>query len=62
MDEHDLIKSVERYAGLNAAEAKKAVEAVMDALRQSQEARMIFRKVKGVSAPPADRRTIHLCG
>jgi len=62
MDKHDLVTSVEKHAGLKPADAKKAVEAVMEAIRQSPEAKMIFRKVEGVSAAPAERRTIYLCG
>lgn len=62
MNEHDLVTSVEKYTGLKPEDAKKAVEAVMESLRHSTEAKMIFRKVKGVSAAPADRRTIYLCG
>lgn len=62
MDLHQLAKSVEKHAKLDAATAQRAVEAVVECLRQSNEATMILAKVPGKSVAPEDRRTIHLCG
>ena len=62
MDLHQLAKSVEKHAKFDAATAQRAVEAVVECLRQSHEATMIIAKVPGKSAVPEDRRTVHLCG
>jgi len=62
MDLHQLAKLVEKHAKFDADTAQRAVEAVVESLRQSNEATMIIRKVPGKSAVPEDRRTVHLCG
>jgi hypothetical protein len=61
MDTKQLVAAVERQ-GLKGDEAHRAVEAVLGALRTSNTATMIFRKVADKSAPPEARRTIFMCG
>jgi hypothetical protein len=61
MHKSDLVAAVEKY-GLAKADAGKAVEAVLTAIRKSPTATLIFREVEGRSAPPEARRTIFLCG
>lgn len=61
MDTKELVAAVERE-GLKGDEAARAVDAVLGALRKSDAATMIFRKVAGKSAPPEARRTIFMCG
>lgn len=62
MDLHQLAKAVEKHSKVDGATAQRVVEAVIETLRQSNEATMIIRKVPGKSAAPEDRRTVHLCG
>jgi Bacterial DNA-binding protein len=62
MNADQLVEAVEKTTSMNKADAKKAVDAVFDAIRGSHEATMIFRRVEGRSAAPDARRTIYLCG
>lgn len=57
----DLLTAVANE-GLDRNHAEKAVTAVLNAMRKSPKATMIFRKVSDRSAKPEDRRTIFLCG
>ena len=57
----DLVAAVERQ-GLSKPEATKAVQAVLEAARQSRTATLVFRKVDDQSVSPEQRRTIFLCG
>lgn len=62
MDTKQLIAAVEKHAGVSSPDAEKAVSAVLDSLRNSAHATMIFRKNEGRDAPVEARKQIYLCG
>jgi hypothetical protein len=62
MDSKQLINAVEKHAGLASHEAEKAVNLVLDTLRNSQQSTMIFRKSEGRDLPADQRKQIFLCG
>jgi hypothetical protein len=62
MNSKQLTEAVAKKSGISAHDAEHAVNAVLDSLRDSKHATMIFRKVDDRDAPIEQRKTIYLCG
>jgi hypothetical protein len=62
MDHAHLEAAVARHTGMSGAEAAKAVQAVLETLRELPDSAMVLRKTPGKTAPLDQRKMVHLCG
>ncbi|WP_426172712.1 hypothetical protein [Massilia sp. TWR1-2-2] len=62
MNAKQLTESVAKKSGVTGPEAERTVRMVLDVLRESKHATMIFRKMDETDVPMEQRKTIYLCG
>ncbi|MDB5935247.1 MAG: hypothetical protein JWQ01_2591 [Massilia sp.] len=62
MNAKQLTETVSKKSGVSAQDAERSVRMVLDSLRESKHATMIFRKMDETDVPVEQRKTIYLCG
>jgi len=61
MNTKDLVAATAKK-GLDHAQAERAVDAVLSALREAPTGVLVFRETEGRSVPADKRKTIFMCG